>query len=747
MARLRLVFTALLTLFTLLGGFLPAATAQAASVAPAPGDTRYPDERRLGTLPFNASGLQSAPADELTALATYTVGATRLFPALNDALGFYEFRTFTLRAVGKSAEVWVAADLQFPIGDCRGLVEITQDQVNYMLGQFDERIYPGDTSYFGTPKSRDGSKAALPELYHLPADYYAGSDRNIILIDNVRDDNYYNFERYPTYIAGFFSPAYATVVNRNVITIDAYDWQHRTGAHPPDEPTDNPCTNRTARPFLYEGTFAHEYQHLIHNDYDPGEETWINEGMSDFAEAINGYSFPDRPIWQTGNDGHIQSFYGFATQLVTANGQPVRVATSGAENSLTSWGDQGADEILADYGLAYAFMLYANEHFGGAQFMRAWQNNPKHGIASFEDTLAKFGYQTTFNQVYHDFAVAMVVDQLLDEGAKGPNDNERYSVQALHAMVSLNTDQAYGIPGAPPYGSDYVKITDPAGISALNFSGAPDLVRPLKWRSRTSGPAGWAGGDVLSSGAGNDYDSWLVSQVTLGDGPQTLSFDTYYDIEHCYDYGFVEVSTDGGKTFTSLGNNDTTDCTSNDPSDPTDPRIAAQTPGFSGQTDGWISTSFDLSAYANQTILLAFHYATDPAKSGNDSAASNDGWWLDNIAVNGAVLSDGSTASLASFGDITTFQPIPTAYTVQVIGIKPGQFTVTPLAVDPATKLGTLSAAQLTDLAGYEYIVAVVTFDAPLDALGQAITDYGSYALTVTRNGVATLLPGGGMDK
>src|SRR5690348_14334445 len=135
MARLRPVFAALLTLFTLLGGILPAATVQAASAQPAPGDTRYPDERRLGTLPFNASGLQSAPADELTALATYTVGATRLFPALNDALGFYEFRTFTLRAIGKSAEVWVAADLQFPIGDCRGLVDITQDQITYMLGQ------------------------------------------------------------------------------------------------------------------------------------------------------------------------------------------------------------------------------------------------------------------------------------------------------------------------------------------------------------------------------------------------------------------------------------------------------------------------------------------------------------------------------------------------------------------------------------------------------------------------------------
>ena len=73
------------------------------------------------------------------------------------------------------------------------------------------------------------------------------------------------------------------------MTIDAFDWAHRTGANPPDEPTADLCTSRPARPHLYEGTFAHEWQHLLHYYTDPFEATWINEGLSDFAQTLIGY--------------------------------------------------------------------------------------------------------------------------------------------------------------------------------------------------------------------------------------------------------------------------------------------------------------------------------------------------------------------------------------------------------------------------------------------------------------------------
>ncbi len=744
MVRLRLLLVALLASIALGLGFTPTGAISAPDDLTLVSDVRHIDPQRLATLPFNGAGISTAREEQLRALTTYEVGATRLFPALNDALGFYEFRTFTLRGIGTSGELWMAVDLQFPLGDCRGIVEVTQPQVDYLLKEFDRQIRPTDTGYFGEPKVRDGSKATLPKQVGLAPDYYAGATRDIILVDNIRDDNFYSFAQAPGYIAGFFSPAFATALHRNIITVDAFDWQHRTGATPPNEPNANACRSRAARPFLYEATFAHEYQHLIHSDYDPGEATWVNEGMSDFAQTLNGYAFPDRSVNEIGYDSHIQSFLGFVSTVVTTpDGRKVPIARSGAENSLTTWGDQGDGEILADYGIAYAFMHYVDEHFGGAKFMRAWQNGAEHGIAGFEKTLAQFGYRTTFAQVYHDFAVAMVTDSLIDDGATGPG-REQFSVKALHAQVSLNTIQAYGTPGAPPWGADYVKIPDPTTIGALNFTGSPDLVRQTRWTSRSSGPAGWQDGAVLWSGSANNYDAWLLREVALGEGPQTLSFDTYFDIEKCFDYGFVRVSTDNGQTFTSLSNGDTAKCVSDDPDNSTDPRVVAALPGFTGQTTAWSRTEFDLSAYAGRTVILAFYYVQDPGASGNDTVVANNGWWLDNLMLNDTLLSDGSAASLRNFADITATQPIRTAFSVQIIGVSASRYTVLPLALT-ADKAGTLSAEQLAGLAGYDYLVAVVVYDAPPDArTGAPVSDYAPYALTVTRGGVTTTLPGGG---
>ena len=97
------------------------------------------------------------------------------------------------------------------------------------------------------------------------------------MVSNVRDDNYYD-PTYPNYIAGFYSPTFEIYFDRNVMTIDAYDWANRVG---PDG----------TRPYLYEGIFAHEYQHLLHDDYDFDEETLVNEGLADFAMIVTGYEW------------------------------------------------------------------------------------------------------------------------------------------------------------------------------------------------------------------------------------------------------------------------------------------------------------------------------------------------------------------------------------------------------------------------------------------------------------------------
>ena len=174
-----------------------------------------------------------------------------------------------------------------------------------------------------------------------------------------------------SYVAGFFSSQINELFDRNVMTIDAFDWLHRTGANPPHEPVPgNNCTSAAARPFLYEGVFAHEYQHLLENYEDGDEVNWINEGLADWAQTLTGYANPATPITQIGFDSHTQCFLGWLT--VQTRPTRIRGDQRAGELAATRWEDQGDDEVLCDYGAAYTSMEYYHGLFG-TDFMTALQ--------------------------------------------------------------------------------------------------------------------------------------------------------------------------------------------------------------------------------------------------------------------------------------------------------------------------------------------------------------------------------------
>ena len=86
-------------------------------------------------------------------------------------------------------------------------------------------MYPKETATFSTPPDRDGTNAVLgPDANGNGGVYTGGGDKTVTLIDNVRDDNFYTFPAAPTYIAGFFSSQFNELLDRNVMTIDAFDW-------------------------------------------------------------------------------------------------------------------------------------------------------------------------------------------------------------------------------------------------------------------------------------------------------------------------------------------------------------------------------------------------------------------------------------------------------------------------------------------------------------------------------------------
>jgi Immune inhibitor A peptidase M6 len=678
------------------------------------------------------------------------VGQKKDWLGLDDTDDSIYVKKYRLRGVGKNIEVWTAADkddvsrkLNFPAGDCRNgaRTKISDKKIRYFIRQFDNNMFPKESEAFSVPPRRNGKQAQLDEILDnpnkYPKNYWRGDGRKIVvLIDNVRDENFYdtNNQNEFSYIAGFHYSVFNELFDRNVMSIDAFDWLHRTGANPPNDPAPgDPCASAPARPFLYEGTFAHEYEHLLEYYEDPGETNWIDEGLADWAQTLTGYVDPSAPIDDQDFDSHIQCFLGYLSIQTPANPNP---DAGGAENSLTVWGDQDADhesETLCDYGAAYTMMEFLAGRYGN-DFMRDLHTDDAPGLESLGGLLAGVDPGKTALDVVHEWAAMVALDGILDAGATlTGGDAANYTTPTLDATINWDTDDAYDTPGAPPNGSDYVRLRDGSGaylpasaITSIEFDGAETLApRPIEW-TVDANPPEHEGNPALYSGSGPSFDRAIVQQVSVPADNPTLTFQTKYETEELFDYGFVQVSTDGGQTYTSLANENTTE-----EHDPTAiPLVVENLPGLDGDSGGWVTETFDLTPYAGQDVLLSFRYITD-------TGVDLPGWWIDDVMVGDTLISDGS--SLAGWQSTTEVNPIEVSgFTVQLISYDEAR-TEAHIAQLPlgAGFTGSLSGTALTDAIGStaEVVAAIVTYDEPTESF----PDYASYTLTV--NGVQQ--PGG----
>jgi hypothetical protein len=599
-----------------------------------------------------------------------------------DGYGLEDFIDFEKRGEGSLVEVWVATDLSFPAGDPRNdnpdKITIYDWQIEYIINEFENVIYPVESQYFGTPAFHDGSNATIGDMGYPVFDDPAG--RLMIIVFNMVDASYYD-STYPSYVAGYYSPSIESYYDRNVIHLDSYDWMNRLG---PD----------VARPFVYESTVAHEYQHLLHDDLDADEVSFINEGCSMYAEMLCGYGEP----W-----GYIEQF------LYTP------------DNSLTEWGDQGDINIIADYGAAAMFAVYLNDHFGGAAFISALAANPANGEEGVTATLASEGYSDwDFEMVFEAWKMANLIHS--DDFGDGwynyvsidlndPRAGELTTLKINPGMGFVTQSYAFqytwtqdgyntGTYLLGPYGTDYLKIqgTRAGQLPKLNFKfDGNDFYEP-GWTLTAAPAVPGLSGIVWYSGASDLRDVTVIGTVDLsGMTEATLSFDTYYAIEEQWDFGFVQVSTDDGVTWTSLAN----EFTRSDIVLEGHPDIAANLPGFTGFGSG--NMVFDLSAYVGGQVMVSFRYMTD-------WGYTERGWYVDNIAINGQVVDNGD--DIRSF--VATQRPVEVdfsviiyapAYTNDEISL-PYKMQTLSLADDKETVL-----QNLVGFAGYKDIYVIISPD------------------------------------
>jgi hypothetical protein len=528
-----------------------------------------------------AKGIQfdeTAGSESGSADSTFTYdGGTKLFLDRN-----LSFKQFTLRSVGENVEIWVANDLAFPEGDPRPAHVVTQEQVDKLRDEFDSNIYPKATEFFGTPDHHDGSKSPLPGMVGLPEGYYETSDKVVMLVDNVQDDNFHDPD-YPFFVAGFYWQTLENYMDRNIITIDTNSWETRLES-------------------TFFGTTIHELQHLIHADNDSAEETWINEGMSTFSEYLGGYGHDDRSI----------NFY-----------------LDHPENSLVNWDDHRSattgPETIADYGQVYLFTLYMNDKFG-KEFIRDLATSDVVGIDGVNQTLAKHGYTEDFTQVYQNFITALALDS--NQPGEGIYNFDSIDLRDL-VVDNEGTKRGYTVDyegalkfekdGVPAWGGDFKELEFEDKIDGISFDGVDFL--PTLWEAAAD-PTDETN-RVLWGNQGDEADNTLIFEADLSNVTNaTLNFDHYLDIEEHWDFGVVQVSNDGGQTWTSLANENTT----SDVVEEGYPKIKENVPGFTGNVKEWTNETFDLSGYAGQKVLVSFRYLTDWGHT-------DSGWFIDNVSI------------------------------------------------------------------------------------------------------------------
>ena len=283
------------------------------------------------------------------------------------------------------------------------------------------------------------------------------------------------------------------------------------------------CKSRPAFPHMYEGVFAHEWQHLLENYQDPGEVPWLNEGLSMIAETLVGYAETTRTVHQTNAQRDLLCFNGFGTIKGPSNPNPV--ACGGPQNSLTTWGDEGqGSEILADYGNARSFMLFLLDRYG-TEFIGALHTDSEHyGLGSVQAALDRTAGGVKVADVLHDFQISTLIDRYLDDPRTKLSGiaKERVTTKSLHSTVNLRNPSAFAVPGAAPNGADYVllkqggKALAGSALRSVTFSGD---------RAIAGDPESNAGDIVIpvpdglpilgTENTGATVDNWHVSLVGI----------------------------------------------------------------------------------------------------------------------------------------------------------------------------------------------------------------------------------------
>lgn len=396
----------------------------------------------------------------------------------------------------------------------------------------------------------------------------------------------------------------------------------------------------------YMATLAHELQHASQWNINGGQETWLNEGLSQVAELLYG-----RVPFTVG------AFLG---------SQPV---------SLVHW-PLSITNSSANYGAAFLFSEFLRGQHARDNDLTMLGEVEEAGIYAVEEYLKKIGSKEDFDGLFSRWVAA----NYMGESKAGPLGYDNLKIAATPTNNLSSGEKA--TLAQPQYSARYIKLNvkEP---SVVRFNGeASSQLMPVEPLD---------GGKCWWSNRGDSISTTLTREIDLTAAQRaTLELRLWYDIEQDWDYGYVLVSTDGGVTWDILKG-----------------RLAVEQnpvgngfgPGYSGASQSWAVDSIDLSAYAGKKALLRLNYVTDDATGGA-------GFCVDNVSIPEIKLLD-DTSSAGGWtpeGFYLTDNRFEQGYAVWLVETRGGVKSAKRVELDK----GNDGSVEIKDVAGLEEAVLVV---------------------------------------
>jgi hypothetical protein len=276
--------------------------------------------------------------------------------------------------------------------------------INSIMNQFDNTIYPDETSTFGSE----------------PNPGIDGNSKIFILLLDIEDG--YSSNPYLGYVAGYFDP-----MNEDDTSVSPYSNQKEIFFMDinPGVPGDS----------TFIRTLAHEFQHMISwnektNILGVLEDTWLDEAMSEIAPVVCGYG-PD-----------YEEVYSY--ELIPWD-------------SLIGWDSQSYDYATAYMWAQYMKDRVTNTDASGHGVFWNIDHTSSVGINAVNSALSTVGYGKDFTDVFRDWSIANYL------GLTSITGHPEWSFTSIHTEAGYATEIG-PLPGLPFNDSDHINAATVGGL-------------------------------------------------------------------------------------------------------------------------------------------------------------------------------------------------------------------------------------------------------------------------------------------